>query len=253
MNRLARQAAFYLLLLGLWQAGAWARIWPPSLFPSPQSVAQSLARGFSDHSFWIAIALSMKRILIGYGISVVLGGALGMVIASNKTLEETLGSLTVSLQSLPNVCWVPLAALWFGVTERAILFVVVIGALLSVTISMESARKEIPKIYAMAGKNLGARGWKLFLYVLLPASLPQIAAGLKQGWAFAWRSLISGEMIYGALGLGQLLMVGRQRNDMSVVIAVMLMIVGIGVVADKLIFQTIEKQLRRRWGTEAVS
>jgi NitT/TauT family transport system permease protein len=138
-------------------------------------------------------------------------------------------------------------------TEKAILFVVVMGALLSVTISMEAARKQIPRIYAMAGRNLGARGWKLFFHVLLPASLPQIVTGLKQGWAFAWRSLISGEMIFVTLGLGQLMMMGRDLNDMSLVLAVMILIVAIGIAVDKIVFQTIEKQLHRRWGVEAPS
>ena len=142
----------------------------------------------------------MKRMLLGYSLSVVLGMVLGLGVASNKFLEETMGGLLVSLQSLPSICWLPLAVLWFGLTEKAILFVVVMGSLLSVTIAMEAGRKQMPKIYGMAGRNLGARGFKLFWYVLLPASLPFIVSGLKQGWAFAWRSLISGEMIFVSLG-----------------------------------------------------
>jgi NitT/TauT family transport system permease protein len=128
------------------------------------------------------------------------------------------------------------------------LFVVVMGSLLSVTIAMEDGRKQMPKIYGMAGRNLGARGFRLFWYVLLPASLPFIVSGLKQGWAFAWRSLISGEMIFVSLGLGQLLMMGRDLNDMSQVIAVMILIIVLGYVVDGLVFRTVERRLQQRWG-----
>ena len=190
----------------------------------------------------------MRRIAIGYGISVVLGIVLGLAIASSRFLEDTLGGLLVSLQSLPSICWLPLAVLWFGLTEKAILFVVIMGSVLSVTIAMETGRQQMPKIYSMAGRNLGARGLKLFLYVLLPASLPYLVSGLKQGWAFAWRSLISGEMIFVSLGLGQLLMLGRDLNDMSQVVAVMLLIIAIGYIVDGLLFRTIERRLQEKWG-----
>jgi NitT/TauT family transport system permease protein len=164
-----------------------------------------------------------------------------------------MGGLLVSLQSLPSICWLPLAVLWFGLTEKAILFVVVMGSLLSVTIAMEDGRRQMPKIYGMAGRNLGAHGFPLFWNVLLPASLPYIVSGLKQGWAFAWRSLISGEMIFVSLGLGQLLMMGRDLNDMSQVIAVMLLIIAIGYVVDGLVFKTVERRLQHKWGLLAAT
>jgi len=248
MKHVLRQVIFYSVLLGLWFLLAKLRIWPPYVVPTPWGVADSLIVGFKDHSFWIAIAVSMKRMLLGYGVSVVLGMVLGLGVASNKFLEETLGGLLVSLQSLPSICWLPLAVLWFGLTEKAILFVVVMGSLLSVTIAMEDGRRQMPKIYSMAGRNLGASGFALFWHVLLPASLPFIVSGLKQGWAFAWRSLISGEMIFVSLGLGQLLMMGRDLNDMSQVIAVMILIIAIGYVVDGLVFKTVERRLRNKWG-----
>ena len=253
MKRLAQHAIFYAALFGLWALLARLRIWPPYIFPSPESVLQSLWAGFADHSFWIGISVSMRRMLLGYSLSVVLGMILGLGVASNKFLEETMGGLLVSLQSLPSICWLPLAVLWFGLTEKAIIFVVVMGSLLSVTIAMEAGRHQMPKIYGMAGRNLGARGFKLFWYVLLPASLPFILSGLKQGWAFAWRSLISGEMIFVSLGLGQLLMTGRDLNDMSEVLAVMILIIAIGYIVDGLVFRTIERRLQRQWGLVAAS
>ena len=243
-----RQFVFYSLLLAVWIVVARLRIWPPYMVPSPQGVFESLRAGFADHSFWIAIAVSMKRIAIGYAISVVIGVVLGLLLATSDFLEQTLGGLMVSLQSLPSICWLPIAVLWFGLSEKAILFVVVMGSVLSVTISMEAGRKQMPKIYSLAGRNLGASGLKLFFYVLFPASLPYLVSGLKQGWAFAWRSLIAGEMIFVSLGLGQLLMMGRDLNDMSQVIAVMILIVAIGYIVDGLIFKTMERKLQYKWG-----
>jgi NitT/TauT family transport system permease protein len=196
----------------------------------------------------IAIAVSMRRVLIGYAISVVLGMILGLGLGTSRFLEETMGGLLVSLQSLPSICWWPLALLWFGLSQNAILFVVVMGSLLSVTLAMEDGRKQMPKIYGMAGRNLGASGFRLFWHVLLPASLPFIVSGLKQGWAFAWRSLITAEMLYLSLGLGQVLMMGRDLNDMSAVIAVMILIIAIGYVVDGLVFKSMESRLQRRWG-----
>jgi len=248
MKRAGKQAIFYSVLIAIWVLLAQLKIWPPYVFPTPQGVFQSLWAGFADHSFWIAIAVSMKRMLIGYALSVVLGMILGLGVASNKFLEDTVGGLLVSLQSLPSICWLPLAVLWFGLSEKAILFVVVMGSLLSVTIAMETGRQQMPKIYGMAGRNLGASGFSLFWHVLLPASLPYIVSGLKQGWAFAWRSLISGEMIFVSLGLGQLLMMGRDLNDMSQVIAVMILIISIGYIVDGLVFKTVERRIQQKWG-----
>jgi NitT/TauT family transport system permease protein len=248
MKRAARLIIFYAGLCGLWTLLAELKIWPPYLFPTPWGVGGALYAGFQDHSYWIAIAVSMRRVLIGYAISVVLGMILGLGVASSKFLEETMGGLLVSLQSLPSICWWPLALLWFGLSQNAILFVVVMGSFLSVTLAMEDGRKQMPKIYGMAGRNLGASGFQLFWYVLLPASLPFIVSGLKQGWAFAWRSLITAEMLYLSLGLGQVLMMGRDLNDMSAVIAVMILIIAIGYVVDGLVFKSMESRLQRRWG-----
>jgi NitT/TauT family transport system permease protein len=177
-----------------------------------------------------------------------LGITLGFLISANEFLRDTVGGLVLSLQSLPSLCWLPLAVLWFGLTEKAILFVVVMGSLLAVTINTEMGVRHVPRIYLLAGRNLGANGLRLFLHVLLPASLPHLIAGLKQGWAFAWRSLISGEMIFVSLGLGHLLMMGRDLNDMSQVLAVMLLIMAIGQIVDRLVFETLENRIRRKWG-----
>src|SRR5919206_43165 len=162
MKKFTRHAIFYAVLVGVWALLAKLKVWPPYVFPSPQEVVESLAAGFADHSFWIAIAVSMKRMLLGYSLSVVLGMVLGLGVASNKFLEETMGGLLVSLQSLPSICWWPLALLWFGLNQNAILFVVVMGSLLSVTIAMETGRHQMPKIFGMAGGHARAARPKIF-------------------------------------------------------------------------------------------
>ncbi len=184
------------------------------------------------------------------GRSLVLGTVLGILVGRFPVVEETVGSLILGLQALPSVCWLPLAVLWFGLTEQAIIFVVVMGALFSITLGIESGIKNTPPIYLKAARTLGTRGQALYSQVILPAALPSIISGLKQGWTFAWRSLMAAELLYFTLSLGNLLNNGRDLNDASQVIAVMLVIIAIGVAIDTLIFSTLERTLRERWGLQ---
>ncbi len=174
---------------------------------------------------------------------------LGLGVASNKFLEETMGGLLVSLQSLPSICWWPLALLWFGLSQNAILFVVIMGSLLSCNSGYgRRPQSRCPRSSARPAATWAPKRFKLFWYVLLPASLPFIVSGLKQGWAFAWRSLITAEMLYLSLGLGQVLMMGRDLNDMSAVIAVMFLIIAIGYIVDGVVFKGMERHLQNKWG-----
>jgi NitT/TauT family transport system permease protein len=243
-----RRIVFFIALLAVWQALTLIGLWPEYILPSPLSVVQTLARGFQNGTFLIGIAVSMERILIGFGISAVAGMALGLALGRIRVLDETLGSLVLGLQTLPSICWLPLALLWFGLSETAILFVVVMGALLSITLATEAGVKNTPPLYLRAARNLGADGWRLYALVILPAALPAIITGMKLGWSFAWRSLMAGELLYVSLGLGQLLNMGRELNDMSQVIAVMLVIIAIGLAVDRLIFAPLESRVRERWG-----
>lgn len=248
MKKSVKQLIFAAGVLIVWEAFSLAKIWPPYSFPTPQGVAESLLGGFKDHSFWIGIAISMQRVLIGYVISVVLGIFLGVVLAWSPFLEDTVGHLVLSLQSLPSVCWLPIAILWFGLHETAIIFVTVMGSMLAVTQATKAGFDNVPRILSMAGRNLGAKGPQMFWHVLLPASMPYLLDGLRQGWAFAWRSLVQGEMLYGALGLGQLLNEGRDLNDINQVVAVMVLIALIGYVVDSVLFRRLDASLRERWG-----
>jgi NitT/TauT family transport system permease protein len=248
VKKSVNQLIFAVGVLAVWEALALAKVWPPYLFPTPQGVAQSLYDGFKDHSLWIGIGVSMRRVVIGYAISVVLGILLGMLLAWSKFLEDTVGHLVLSLQSLPSVCWLPIAILWFGLHETAIIFVTVMGSMLAVTQATKAGFDNVPHILSMAGSNLGAKGPQMFWHVLLPASLPSLLDGLRQGWAFAWRSLVQGEMLYGALGLGQLLNQGRDLDDINQVVAVMLLIALLGYIIDGVLFRRLDSSVRVKWG-----
>jgi NitT/TauT family transport system permease protein len=248
MKRAAEQILFYGCVVLIWQIVAALRVWPPYLLPSPMMVLEALWYGFTDNTFLVGLSISMRRIALGYGASVAIGVALGFLIATSGFLERTLGKMFLGLQSLPSICWLPLAVLWFGLSEAAILFVVLMGSMLAVAINTELGVRHVPRIYLLAGKNMGAHGYALFSQILFPASMPHLIAGLKQGWAFAWRSLISGEMIFVSLGLGHLLMMGRDLNDMSQVMAVMLLIMVLGFTVDRAVFHLLEKRLQRKWG-----
>ena len=253
MKKSVNQLIFAAGVLAVWEALALAKIWPPYLFPTPQGVAQSLYEGFKDHSLWIGIGVSLRRVVIGYAISAVLGIFLGMVLAWSKFLEDTVGHLVLSLQSLPSVCWLPIAILWFGLHESAIIFVTIMGSMLAVTQATKAGFDNVPRILSMAGSNLGAKGPQMFWHVLLPASLPYLLDGLRQGWAFAWRSLVQGEMLYGALGLGQLLNEGRDLDDINQVVAVMVLIALLGYIVDSLLFRKLDFSVRQKWGLAATA
>jgi NitT/TauT family transport system permease protein len=243
-----RRGVFYLALLLLWEAIARSGIWPDYLMPGPLAVLNALVVGFSSGLFLQAALVSLSRLAIGYGISLVVGLVLGLLIGRIRILEETVGSLILGLQALPSVCWLPLAILWLGLSEQAVIFVVVMGALFSITLGVDAGVKNTPPVYLKAARNMGARGVALYTQVILPAALPAILNGLKQGWTFAWRSLMAGELLFFTLSLGNLLQNGRDLNDASQVMAVMVLIIIIGVAIDVLLFAPFERRVRERWG-----
>lgn len=243
-----RRIIFYALLLVLWQVVAKSGIWPDWVFPGPIAVSNSLVDGFLHGAFLQASLASLQRLAIGYGISLVIGVTLGLLVGRSRLFEDTLGSLILGLQALPSVCWLPLAILWFGLTDQAVIFVVVMGALFSITLGVDAGVKNTPPIYLKAARNLGARGLAVSTQVILPAALPAVMNGLKQGWTFAWRSLMAGELLFYSLSLGNLLQTGRDLNDAAMVMAVMALIIIIGVTIDGLIFAPLERRVRERWG-----
>jgi len=239
---------FFAGIIAAWEILARTGLWPDYLFPSASKVLSSMVHGFGDRSYVIGVAGSVWRLVQGYAIALVVGLGLGMAMAEVRWLKDTVGLLVMGLQALPSICWLPLAILWFGLNERAILFVVIMGAVMSIAQSTEDGVRNTSPVYIRAARNLGARGMRIYSAVIFPAALPSIVTGMKMGWAFAWRSLMAGELLYTLPGLGHLLNMGRELNDMSQVVSVILVIISIGLVSDKLVFGSIEKRVRGRWG-----
>ena len=252
MKRFLLAAAFFALLLLLWDAAFRAKLWSPVLVPSPWQVATYLEGAIADGTLVKATVITMRRLLIGYFIGLLVGLPLGLLTASSRLFRDTIGTVALGLQTLPSICWVPLALLWFGQTEAAMLFVVVMGTLWSVIIATDTGVRNVPPIYRRAALTMGSKRLHIWLKVILPAALPFIVSGMKQGWAFAWRSLMAAEIfvtILTGFGLGQLLHYGRELSAMDQVIGIMIIIVVIGLLADKIFFSPIERFLHRRWGT----
>ncbi len=247
-NVLAKKIGFYALIIIAWQGIDSAEIWPDNIFPSPFEVVEDLAYGISDASLFFGIGTSLLRLVIGLGIAIAGGLVLGIFMARVETVNQTIGSLVLGLQSIPSIAWVPLAILWFGLTDTGIIFVTAIGAIFAVTINTYTGVKNINPSYIEAARNMGAKEGQLIITVLIPAAFPYIISGFKQGWAFAWRGVIGAELLFSFLGLGFLLNVGRQLNDVSQVIAIMIVIMGIGILTEGLVFKRIEDKVMTRWG-----
>ena len=251
MKRAVNSAVFFALLILVWEAVARTGWYSPVLLPSPLLVGEYLWQSARDGTLWTATFVTMRRLLVGYFIGILFGVPLGLLTARLKIFQDTIGLLALGVQTLPSVCWVPLALLWFGQTEAAMLFIVVMGTLWSVIIATENGVRTMPPMYLRAARTMGSKGMHTWIKVILPASLPYLVGGMKQGWAFAWRSLMAAEIfvtILTGFGLGQLLHYGRELHAMDQVVAVMLIIVVIGLVADRILFSPWENFLRRRWG-----
>ena len=243
---------FFGTLVGLWQLATLSGRWSPVLLPPPFAVVDYLWGALRDGTLLEATRVTLYRLLIGYLIGIVIGLPLGLLTSTSDYFEDTIGALALGLQTLPSVCWVPLALLWFGQTESAMLFVVVMGTVWSVVLATDAGARNIPPIYARAARTMGSEGFDKWTRVILPASLPYVVSGMKQGWAFAWRSLMAAEIfvtILTGFGLGHLLHYGRELSAMDQVIGVMVVIVLIGLAADKVLFSPWERFFHRRWGT----
>lgn len=243
---------FFALLIIIWQLLSSSGVWSSVLFPSPNDVWEYMAKAIMSGDLPSATYITIKRLLIGYIIGLVIGIPLGVIMARLEIVADTLGVLALGFQALPSVCWVPLACLWFGQTESAMLFVVIMGTLWSVILSTDNGMRNVPPIYGRAARTMGSGAVHTLVFVSLPAAAPFVVSGMKQGWAFAWRSLMAAEIyvsIINGFGLGQLLHYGRELNSMDQVIAIMIAIIVIGLLADKILFSPIERFLHRRWGT----
>ncbi len=245
---LLKKFVFYIIIVSMWQLVSITNIWPSNIFPSPLDVGEDLIFTAADGSLFYGIGTSILRLLAGLAIAIGGGVILGIFMARVEIVNQTIGSLVLGLQSIPSVAWVPLGILWFGLTDGGIIFVTAIGAIFAVTINTYTGVKNINPHFVEAARNMGAKGTQLVTSVLIPAAFPYMISGFKQGWAFAWRGVIGAELLFSFLGLGFLLNIGRQLNDVSQVIAIMLVIMIIGIVIDGVIFKKLEDKVMSRWG-----
>jgi NitT/TauT family transport system permease protein len=239
---------FYAALIGLWQLVYELEIWSPYLLPQPSQVFESIRRYVDNGVLLESIETTMQRMLAGFAIAFVIGMSMGIATGTVKWVDQTLGSLVLGMQSLPSICWLPLAILWFGLSEKAIIFVVVLGSVWAIAISARDGVRSIPVLQRRTAQVFGASHWQTVRYVTLPGMLPSMASGLKLGWSFSWRSLMAGEIIFVTAGLGHLLQLGRDLNNMALVLAIMGVIVATGLAFDRLIFGPLDNWVRCRWG-----
>lgn len=251
IKRLIIALLFFGMLLGIWHLSATSGLIPKLLLPTPVDVLNYLISSIKDGTLWQATLVTFERLIIGYAVSLVLALPLGLLCGRIQAFRDTIGLLALGVQTLPSVCWVPLALLWFGQSESAMLFVVVMGSLWSILLATEHGVRTVPPIYLKAARSLGSRGLHMILAVQLPAALPAIVSGMKQGWAFAWRSLMAAEIYVTVLtgfGLGHLLHYGRELHALEQVFGVMFVIIASGYLVDRAIFGPLERTLRHRWG-----
>ncbi len=240
------------LLVAVWQALWAAAFWPEFKLPAPvdvwAQVWQLVTSGKILELFWV----SVHRAVIGFAISLLIAVPLGLAIANSKVVRRGIGPLVSGLQSLPSVAWVPAAVLWFGLNDRAIYWVVLLGAVPSIANGLVSGLDQVPPILPRVGKALGAGRFGGIRYILLPAALPGFLGGLKQGWAFSWRSLMAAELIATSPelgeGLGQFLHNGMSLSDISMVFAGIILIFVVGVGIELLVFRPLENSVLRARG-----
>jgi NitT/TauT family transport system permease protein len=239
------------IVLFLWQVLVWSHWKPDYALAGPGPTFRSLWHDLSNGVLPRAIGVTMRRAAVGYSLAVAIGVLVGIAVARIPVLRAAIGSLITGLQTMPSIAWFPLAILIFTKGEGPILFVVVIGAAPSIANGLLSGIDHVPPLLTRAGRVLGAEGFTAYRHVILPAAFPSFLGGLKQGWAFAWRSLMAGELLVvvaGQRSIGTVLDQSRQFTDSAGIIAAMIVILVIGIVVDSLVFGVIERRVRRRWG-----
>jgi NitT/TauT family transport system permease protein len=238
------------LVVAGWQAVVSAELKPRYVLPGPAEVFPELLDVLADSSFWDAVQLTMTRAVIGFAMAVVIGTVIGAAVARFSPLRAAIGSLITGLQTMPSIMWFPLAILLFQISESAIMFVVIIGAAPSVANGLISGIDYVPRTWLRVGQVLGMKGLSKYRHLILPASLPSFISGLKQGWAFSWRSLMAGELLVivpGALSIGVRMQQARDLNEASLVICYIMVVLTIGILIDVL-FNAADNALRKRWG-----
>jgi NitT/TauT family transport system permease protein len=249
LDDLANITLFIAAFIGIWQLVYLLGIWPQVSMPSPAMVAESFAGLLQDFTLVKSIGMTMYRLVIGFTISIIIGISVGLAMVKFQGFGKTMSSFAVGLQSFPSVAWVPFAILLIGLNDFGILFVVIMSSVFSVMMSTYSGIRNIPPLYIQASRNMGAKSFSLFRYVMIPAATPSLLVGIKQAWSFAWHALIGAEILIAAsVGLGHILLVGREFQLMDQIIASMISIFAIGLLFDRIMFSKLEDKVRDRWG-----
>jgi len=235
----------------IWEAVVASGWRPAFVLPPPGEVFEALREQVRSGTLRTALWTTMRRATVGFAMALVIGMAVGALVSQVKVLRAAFGSFVTGLQTMPSIAWFPLAVLLFQRTEAAMYFVVVLGAAPSIANGLITGVDTFPPLLRRAGLTLGARGLTLFRFVVLPGALPSFVGGIKQGWAFAWRSLMAGELIViiaNSRSIGERLEHSRQLSDSPTLIGYMLVILLIGVLLDALLFGAAERAIQRRWG-----
>ena len=238
------------IVLLAWQGAVWSEWKPIYVLPAPATVFGDLGDVLVTGDFWDGVRVTMTRALTGFLLAVVIGTVIGAAVSRFAPLRAAIGSLITGLQTMPSIMWFPLAVLLFQLSESAILFVVVLGAAPSVANGLISGIDYVPRTWLRVGQVLGMKGLAKYRHLILPASLPSFISGLKQGWAFSWRSLMAGELLVivpGALSIGVRMQQARDLSDSSLVICYIIVVLIIGILIDVL-FKAADDALRKRWG-----
>ncbi|AXF56910.1 ABC transporter permease [Salicibibacter kimchii] len=256
MITVLRRVLFVIVIVTIWEIISKTNLFPTFMFPpllipndpGGVTVLGTLVDGLITGQIIEATSVTLGRLLIGFSIAVVLGLTFGFLIARFKWVDDTLGFFVTALQSIPSIVWFPLAIVWFGLGNLAILFIVAIGATWTMTVNASTGFKNVPSIYLNAARTLGSSGTHLARTVILPASVPHIISGLRVAWAFAWRAIMAGELFGAAGGLGYLLDMGRSLQAMDLVLSIMIVIGIIGTIIDNQVFLRMERNVSRKWG-----
>jgi NitT/TauT family transport system permease protein len=243
---------FVLVLLAIWQLYVMIAQPRPDIVPSPLDVVAALGDAWESGRLQLAVATSLERGVIGFLIAIAVGTPLGLLLAEVKPLRRAMGPIISGLQVLPSVAWVPAAIIWFGLSDATVYFVILMGAIPSIVNGLISGVDQVPPQLRRVGTVLGAGRTQLATLVILPAALPGYVAGLKQGWAFSWRSLMAAEIIAvgGTIGfgLGSMLQQSRELADLAGVLGTILLILAIGILIELLFFGPLERRMLRGRG-----
>jgi NitT/TauT family transport system permease protein len=237
------------LVLAIWELISLSG-YKKDIFPAPGPTLANLWDQASTVLLWRAIGITLQSAVIGFAVALLIGSVVGALVSRFYPLRAAVGSLITGLQTMPSIAWVPFAIILFGPNNSAIMFVVVVGAAPSIANGLIAGVDYTPPLLLKAGTMMGLRWLSLWRYLILPASLPAFVAGLKQGWAFAWRSLMAGELVvlvFNQPSLGELLNNDQSLSDLESATAIMIVILVVGLVVDAL-FGAADKSIRKRWG-----